>query len=88
MITEQAALWKTLLGATWLDIGNGWRNVYLLSFMVQALALGTAFALHGWWWKSSRIGCFLTGTACTPLIQYLWTLALAVLWPQAPRLLY
>jgi len=88
MLTEQALMWKTLLGTTWLDIGNNWRNMYLLSFIVQALALGTAFAVHGWWWKRSRVACFLTGTACTPLIQYLWVLVLAVLWPHAPRLLY
>ncbi|MCL1854855.1 MAG: hypothetical protein FWF86_03900, partial [Clostridia bacterium] len=61
---------------------------FLLSFVMQALALGTLFAVHGWWRKRSRIACFFTGAACTPMAQYLWTLALAVLWPHAPRLLY
>lgn len=88
MMTELAAMWKTLLGTTWLDVGNAWRNLYLLSCALQILALGTFFALHGFWSKKSRVASFLTGSACTPLAQYLWTLLLAALWPQAPKLLY
>lgn len=73
---------------TWLDIGNGWRNIYLLSCMMQAVALGTLFAAHHWFSKKSRVACFLTGVATTPLIQYLWTLALAFIYPNAPTLVY
>ncbi len=72
---------------TWLDVGNGWRNLYLLSCMAQMGALGCLFAARGWFSKS-RAACFLTGVVATPLAQYLWTLLLAALWPQAPRLVY
>lgn len=71
---------------TWLDIGNGWRNIFLLSSGVQALALGAFFAAHRLFARRSRLACFLTGVAATPFIQYLWMLALAFLWPQAPKL--
>ena len=73
---------------TWLDVGNGWRNLYLLSCMLQAGALGCLFAANGWFVKRSRAACFLTGAASTPLVQYLWTLMLALVWPQAPKLVY
>lgn len=72
---------------TWLDIGNGWRNIFLLSCLVQAFALGCLFCAHGWFVKKSRAACFLTGVAATPLIQYLWMLVMALVWPAAPRLL-
>ena len=87
-MTELAGMWKTLLGDTWLDVGNSWRNLYLLSCALQMLALGALFALRGFWGKKSPVASFLTGAACTPLVQYLWTLGLAALWPQAPRLVY
>lgn len=70
---------------TWLDVGNGWRNLYLLSCLVQMGALGCLFAARGWFAKS-RLACFLTGAAATPLAQYLWMLLWAALWPHAPRL--
>ena len=72
---------------TWLDIGNGWRNIYLLSCMIQMGALGCVFAARGWF-SHSRTACFLTGVAATPIVQYLWTLLLAAVWPGAPRLVY
>lgn len=71
---------------TWLDVGNGWRNLYLLSCLVQMLALGSLFAARGWFSKRSRPSCFLTGVAATPLCQYLWMLLMAAVWPHAPRL--
>ena len=70
---------------TWLDIGNGWRNIFLLSCALQAAALGIWFCLRGWFSPRHRAACFLTGVAATPLCQYLWMLLLALLWPQAPR---
>lgn len=73
---------------TWLDIGNGWRNLYLMSSLLQAGALGLLFAAHRWFSQRSRLACFLTGVAATPLCQYLWMLLLSLLWPQAPRLVY
>ncbi len=73
---------------TWLDVGNGWRNLYLLSCLVQMGALGCLFASRGWFVKKSRAACFLTGVAATPMVQYLWTLLLALLWPAAPRMAY
>lgn len=73
---------------TWLDLGNGWRNLFLLSVLVQAVALGTLFAARRWFSKGSRLACFLTGAAATPLLEYLWMLALAFLWPHAPKLVY
>ena len=73
---------------TWLDIGNGWRNLFLLSCLVQMGALGTLFAVNGWFSKRSRLACFLTGMAVTPLVQYLWTLLLAIVWPAASRWAY
>jgi len=73
---------------SWLDVGNGWRNLYLLSCLVQMGALGCLFAAKGWFAKHSRLACFLTGAAATPLAQYLWTLLLAFFWPYAPRLVY
>lgn len=73
---------------TWLDVGNGWRNLYLLSCVLQAAGLGALFAARRWFSKRSRAACFLTGAAATPFIQYLWTLLLAFLWPHAPKLVY
>ncbi len=73
---------------TWLDIGNGWRNLYLLSCMLQIGALGCLFCARGWFLKKSRAACFLTGVAATPMVQYLWVLALAFVWPTAPRAVY
>ena len=73
---------------TWLDIGNGWRNIFLLSCALQAAALGVWFCLRGWFSPRHRVACFLTGVAATPLCQYLWMLLLALLWPQAPRWVY
>ena len=72
----------------WLSVGNGWRNLYLLSCAVQALALGVLFARRRWWVKENRGGAFLAGAAITPLVQYLWTLVLALLWPFAPKMVY
>ena len=73
---------------TWLDIGNGWRNLFLLSCGLQAAALGLWFCLRGWFSPRHRVACFLTGVAATPLCQYLWMLLLAMVWPQAPRWVY
>ena len=73
---------------TWLDIGNGWRNIFLLSCALQAATLGIWFCLRGWFSPRHRVACFLTGVAATPLCQYLWMLLLALLWPQAPRWVY
>ena len=73
---------------TWLDLGNGWRNLFLLSAFLQAVSLGTLFAARRWFSKGSRLACFLTGAAATPLLEYLWMLALAFLWPHAPKLVY
>ena len=39
---------------TWLDVGNGWRNLFLLSCALQALALGCLFCAHGWFVKQSK----------------------------------
>ncbi len=72
----------------WNAIGNGWRNLYLLSSLVQAVALGTFFAQRRLWVKRSRLGAFLAGASVTPLIQYLWTLLLALVWPQASKWVY
>ncbi|MCE5342356.1 MAG: hypothetical protein LLF96_02045 [Eubacteriales bacterium] len=72
----------------WSAVGNGWRNLYLLSSLVQALALGLFFAKRRLWVKRSRLGAFLAGAALTPLIQYLWTLLLALAWPQASKWVY
>lgn len=72
---------------TWLDIGNGWRNLFLLSCGIQALALGTFFAIHRLFAPKSRLACFFTGIAATPLIQYLWMLLMGLLWPHAPKML-
>ena len=71
---------------TWMDIGNGWRNLYLLSFAVQALALGTGFAAHRWIGRS-RVASFLVGGSVTPFVQFLWMLLMGAAWPHAPRLL-
>ena len=71
---------------TWLDVGNGWRNLYLLSCMAQMFGLGCLFAAGNWFSRRSKAACFLTGVAATPFVQYLWTLLLALLWPQAPKL--
>lgn len=72
----------------WLAIGNGWRNLFLLSCMVQMGALGCLFAARSWFSRGSRLACFLTGVAVTPLAQYLWMLLLSVVWPHAPRMVY
>ncbi len=73
---------------TWLDLGNGWRNLFLLSCMLQAFALGTLFAVHHLFAKKSRAACFLTGVAATPLVQYLWMLLMAIVWPNASKWVY
>ena len=73
---------------SWLDIGNGWRNLFLLSTMLQMGALGCLFCARGWFSKRSRLACFLTGVSAVPMVQYLWTMALAFLWPHAPKLIY
>lgn len=73
---------------TWLDIGNGWRNLLLLSCAVQAGFWGLLFCSRRWFWKTSRLACFLTGAAATPLLQYLWMLMMAFVWPLAPRWVY
>lgn len=73
---------------TWLELGNHWRNLYLLSCLMQMGALGCLFAARGWFVKENRPACFLTGVASTPLVQYLWTLLLALCWPNAPQLVY
>ena len=72
---------------TWLDIGNGWRNLFLLSVMAQMGALGCLFAARNWFGKS-KAASFLTGVAATPLAQYLWMLGMSLVWPNAPRLVY
>ncbi|HPF86687.1 MAG TPA: hypothetical protein PK537_01370 [Candidatus Limiplasma sp.] len=73
---------------TWLDIGNGWRNLFLLSCMLQAVSLGVLFAIHRFWMKDNRVAAFLAGVAVTPFAEYLWMLLLALTWPQAPKLVY
>ncbi len=73
---------------TWLDIGNGWRNLFLLSCLLQAIALGILFATRRSWMKEHRAAAFFAGVSVTPFAQYLWMLLLAFSWPQAPRLLY
>ncbi|MBE5802084.1 MAG: hypothetical protein E7319_07330 [Clostridiales bacterium] len=73
---------------TWLDLGNGWRNLYLLSCMLTAFALGVLFSVHRLFAKRSRAACFLTGVAATPFVQYLWTLILSILWPMASKWVY
>ncbi|MDD3334625.1 MAG: hypothetical protein PHI98_03805 [Eubacteriales bacterium] len=73
---------------TWLDVGNGWRNIFLLSCGIQALALGALFTARRWFARESPAACFLTGVAATPLVQYLWMLLLSFSWPTAPKLLY
>ncbi len=70
---------------TWLDLGNGWRNLFLLSCAVQMAALGLLCASRRWFGKT-RLGGFLSGVAATPLMQYLWMLLTALLWPHAPRI--
>lgn len=72
----------------WLAVGNGWRNLFLLSCAVQALALGILFASRRLLVKRSRLGAFLAGAAITPIAQYLWMLLLALFWPFAPKLVY
>ncbi|MBE5814435.1 MAG: hypothetical protein E7320_04400 [Clostridiales bacterium] len=73
---------------TWLDLGNSWRNLYLLSCMLAAFGLGVLFAVHGLFTGRSRTACFLTGVAATPFVQYLWTLLLALVWPRASKWVY
>lgn len=72
----------------WLSIGNGWRNLFLLSCLVQMGSLGCLFAANNWFSRESKLASFLTGVASTPLVQYLWTLLLSIVWPHAPRLVY
>jgi hypothetical protein len=72
----------------WSAVGNGWRNLYLLSSLVQALALGVFFARRRLWVKRSRLGAFLAGASLTPLVEYLWMLLLALCWPQASKWVY
>ena len=81
-------VWKAILGEGWLALGNAWRNLFLLSCIAQAGALGTAFAIHKWFSKRSRVASFLTGVVITPLAQYLWMLLMAYVWPKAPNLVY
>jgi hypothetical protein len=73
---------------TWLDLGNGWRNLYLLSCMLTAFGLGVLFAMLRLPAKRSRAACFLTGVAATPFVQYLWMLLMSILWPGASKWLY
>lgn len=73
---------------TWLDIGNGWRNLFLLSCMLQAVSLGVLFSTHREWMREHRMAAFFVGAAVTPFAQYLWMLLLALLWPAAPKLVY
>ncbi len=73
---------------TWLDIGNGWRNLFLLSCALQALSLGALFAARRVFWKEHRVAAFFAGAAVTPFAQFLWMLLLSLLWPKAPKLLY
>ena len=73
---------------TWTDVGNAWRNLFLLSCALQAAALGTLFAKRRWFAKKSRLACFFTGVAATPFVQYLWTLALAFVLPLASKWIY
>lgn len=75
-------------GLDWLAVGNGWRNLFLLSCAVQAVALGTGFAIHRLWVRRSRLGAFLAGVSVTPLVQYVWMLLLAAVWPQASKWVY
>lgn len=75
-------------GLDWLAVGNGWRNLFLLSCAVQAVALGTGFAVHRLWVRRSRLGAFLAGVSVTPLVQFLWMLLLAAVWPQASKWVY
>jgi hypothetical protein len=72
----------------WLAVGNSWRNLYLASCVLQALALGVFFARRRLWSKHSRLGAFLAGVAVTPFVQYLWMLLLAAVWPQASHWVY
>ena len=72
----------------WLSIGNGWRNLFLLSCLVQMGSLGCLFAANNWFSRESKLASFLTGVASTPLVQYLWTLLLSIVWPHAPRMVY
>lgn len=73
---------------TWLDVGNGWRNLFLLSCALQAFALGLFFCARRLMGGKSRAASFLAGVACTPFVQYLWTLFLALVWPHAPKAVY
>ena len=73
---------------TWLDVGNGWRNIYLLSTLFQAFCLGTVFAWRQLFSRRSRLACFLTGVAVTPFLQYLCTMLLGLVIPHAPRAVY
>ncbi len=73
---------------TWLDLGNGWRNLYLLSCMLTAFGLGVLFASLRLFAKRSRAACFLTGVAATPFVQYLWMLVLAIISPGASKWVY
>ncbi len=70
---------------TWLDVGNGWRNLYLLSMALQMAALGLWFAKKRWFCRYSRLACALTGAAAAPLCQFVWMLLMALVWPTAPR---
>ena len=73
---------------TWLDLGNSWRNLYLLSCMLTAFGLGVLFASLRLFAKRSRAACFLTGVAATPFVQYLWMLLVAVVYPNASKWVY
>ncbi|HPS82027.1 MAG TPA: hypothetical protein PLP25_09240, partial [Candidatus Limiplasma sp.] len=72
----------------WLAVGNAWRNLFILSCAVQALALGTLFSARRLWVGGNRLGAFLAGVSVTPLAQYLWMLLLALFWPFAPKAVY
>lgn len=73
---------------TWLELGNGWRNLYLLSCMLTAFALGVLFAVHRLFAARNRAACFLTGVAATPFVQYLWMLLLSVVCPHASKWIF
>ncbi len=72
----------------WLAVGNGWRNLYLLSVALQAAALGVLLLKRRAWLGCGRLSAFLWGVAATPFVQYLWTLLLALVWPHAPKAVY
>ena len=43
----------------WLAVGNGWRNLYLLSVALQAAALGVLLLRRRAWLGCGRLSAFL-----------------------------